>query len=170
MGTHPLRTAALVLATAAATAASAAPEAGRRQVAGWVENVTVFPGALKLRAKLDSGARTSSLHASRIERFERDGRSWVRFTLHNGAGEQVHIERPVIRSVTIKRHFGRRQTRPVINLTLCLGAVLKDTEVNLVDRSGFLYQLLIGRSFLKGDYYIDPGRTFRQPPRCAEPS
>lgn len=152
-------------------AASSPPVAGaqEKEVAGWVEYVVLYPGGLRLRAKLDTGARTSSLGATDIDMFTHEGREWVRFRVTNAQGESVVIERPVLREAIIKRHFGRRQRRPVITLTLCIGDILEEAEVNLVDRSGFLYQMLVGRSMLKGDFLVDPGRTFRQKPRCEAP-
>lgn len=152
-----------------AVASAPAPAADEKAVAGWVEYVVLYPGGLRLRAKLDTGARTSSLDATDIETFTNEDREWVRFRVTNAEGESIVIERPVLREAIIKRHFGRRQRRPVITLTLCIGDILEEAEVNLVDRSGFLYQMLVGRSMLKGDFVVDPGRTFRLKPRCEPP-
>lgn len=137
-----------------------------KQVVGWVERVAIFPGDLVVRAKMDTGAKTSSLNCDCMQTFTRDGEKWVRFTVTNTKGRSVSLERRVVRTVAIKRHFGADQHRPVIRLGICLGGVYKESEVNLVDRSGFNYQMLIGRSFLQKGFTVDPGQTFLSDPVC----
>lgn len=160
------RGAAVLLALLAGPAGAVSDGDGQRKVVGWVEDVLVFPGEVKIRAKLDTGAKTSSIHAPDLERFEVDGKPWVRFTLTNRQGDKARVERPVVREAKIKRHFGRQQTRPVISMTLCIAGRLKDVEVNLVDRKGFIYYLLVGRTALRGDFIIDPEKTYRRKLRC----
>ena len=139
-----------------------------KHVVGWVERVAIYPGDLVVRAKIDTGARTASLNCECVQHFKRDGEEWVRFTVVNTKGKSISLERRVVRTATIKRHFGGEQHRPVIRLGICLGGVYEETEVNLVDRSGFNYQMLIGRNFLKEDFVVDPARTFLSDPRCAD--
>ena len=134
--------------------------------AGWIEKAVLYPHAIVMQAKLDTGAKTSSLHAPDPEYFTRDGKQWVRMTVTNKKIETVMIEAPVVRSATIKRHFGDKQSRPVVQLDLCIGNVRKTEEVNLVDRAGMNYQLLIGRNFLKGALLIDSGATYMLSPDC----
>lgn len=135
--------------------------------AGWIEKAVIFPHQFVLHAKLDTGARTSSLNAADHEIFMRDGENWVRIMVTNRDNESVTIEAPVVRQSRIKRHFGERQSRPVILLDLCIGSARKKAEVNLVDRSGMNYQLLIGRSFLKDALLIDSGATYVLSPDCS---
>lgn len=135
--------------------------------AGWVEKAVILPHQLILNAKLDTGARTSSLNAADHEIFMRDGEDWARIIVTNRDNESVTIEAPVVRQSRIKRHFGERQSRPVILLDLCIGSARKKAEVNLVDRSGMNYQLLIGRSFLKDALLIDSGATYVLSPDCS---
>ena len=137
-----------------------------KQVAGWVENVILFPGNLKIKAKLDTGARNSSLNANHIEEFERDGATWVRFQLTNLKGRTVNIETRVIRKTRIKQHGTQPAMRPVIRLGICLGNVYKEVEVNLEDRGKFNYQMLIGRSYLRNSILVDPSASFKVKPRC----
>jgi hypothetical protein len=136
------------------------------RVAGWIENVSIFPGNLKIKAKLDTGARNSSLNANHIEKFERDGVNWVRFKLKNWKGRTENIEARVIRMATIKQHGDKSMTRPVIRLGICLGNVFKEVEVNLEDRRKFNYQMLIGRSFLQKSILVDSSVTFTVQPDC----
>ena len=146
------------------------PTAGGMVVLGWVERALVFPVGLEFRAKLDSGARTSSIHATRIREFRRNGQRWVDFTIDNGAGQAADLELPVVRFVRIREHGGSYQRRPVVKMEICVDSVYKQAEVNLVDRDGFLYPLLIGRSYLKGDILVDSGVTKTRDPLCPPPA
>lgn len=134
--------------------------------AGWVEKAVVYPQKVVVHAKLDTGAKTSSINAQDPEFITRDGENWARISITNRNIETVIIEAPVVRHAKIKRHFGESQERPVIRLDLCIGNVRKTEEVNLVDRTGMNYQLLIGRNFLKGSLLIDSGSTYRLSPDC----
>jgi hypothetical protein len=140
--------------------------AEHKEVAGWIENVALYPGKVMLKAKLDTGAKTSSLNAPHYKTFTREGESWVRFDVENKEGKKVRIEKKVIRDARIKRKNMPPKERPVIMLGLCMGKVFKEVEVNLEDRSNHIYQLLIGRNFLKGSYIVDPAITFTTKPDC----
>lgn len=135
--------------------------------AGWIEKAMLHPQGILLHAKLDTGAKTSSLHAPDPEFVFHDGREWVRISVTNRNIETVMIEAPVVRDVKIKRHFGDSQVRKVVLLDLCIGNVRKTEEVNLVDRTGLNYQLLIGRNFLKDALLIDSGSTYLLSPDCS---
>jgi hypothetical protein len=143
--------------------------AGQKKVVGWIEKVRIYPGNFLIHAKLDSGADNSSLHAANLTRFQRDGRPWVRFELDNRDGKKVTIERPLLREATIKRHYLKAQKRPVIKIGVCLGNLYKETEVNLVDRTGFNYRMLIGRKFMEGAVIIDPSAKYTVEPHCKTP-
>jgi hypothetical protein len=143
-----------------------APPIKNLQVAGWVENVSIFPGNMKIKAKLDTGARNSSLNARNLEEFYRDGDKWVRFKLKNWKGRTENFEARIIRTATIKQHETDSVTRPVIHLGICLGNVYKEVEVNLQDRGKFNYQMLIGRSYLKNSFLVDASTTFTTEPSC----
>lgn len=150
-------------------AEAALPVAGGMVVLGWAERALVFPVGVEFRAKLDSGARTSSIHTTRIREFRRGGRSWVDFTIDNGAGETADLELPVERFVRIREHGGSYQRRPVVKMAICVDSVYKEAEVNLVDRDGFLYPLLVGRTYLKGSILVDSGVTKTREPACPQP-
>ncbi|MGD8724220.1 MAG: RimK/LysX family protein, partial [Desulfobacterales bacterium] len=143
-----------------------APSSNDLRVAGWVEYVSLFPGNLKVKAKLDTGARNSSLNANHIEEFERDGATWVRFKLKNWKGRSESFEARIARMAKIKQHDNESATRPVIRLGICLGDVYKKVEVNLEDRSKFNYQMLIGRSYLKDSFLVNASATFTMEPTC----
>ncbi len=126
------------------------------QTAGWIEEVMISPGNLRLQAKLDTGANSSSIHAENISSFTQKGETWVRFDLVNGEGKPVTLERKVHRTVKIKRHKQKSSERPVVLLGICVGDHLEKTEVNLSDRSNYKYPVLIGRMFLSGAFMVDP--------------
>ena len=137
-----------------------------RKVAGRLEIVRIYPGNLRLRARLDTGARNSSLDAQDITEFKLNGERWIRFNVTNHRGKSVTLERKVHRVAKIKRKLGRSRERLVIKLGICLGGIFREVEVNLVDRSGFNYPMLIGRSFMENHLVVDPSVKFVTKPNC----
>jgi len=137
-----------------------------KEVVGWVERIKLYPGEMIMKAKIDTGAKNSSINARNIDEFTRDGDRWIRFEVTDRRGHKVKIERQLERRARIQRHFGKLQTRPVVVLGVCMGDMYKDIEVNLVDRKGFLYPMLIGRSFLKENIVVDATLTFTREPVC----
>lgn len=133
---------------------------------GRVEKVRIYPGNLIIRAKIDTGAKNSSLGCYDMSFFENNGEKWVRFSITNHKGKTIKLEQKVQRVAKIKDHFEKNQERPVIKLYICLGNLYKETEVNLIDRSGFIYQLLIGRSFITDDFIVDPSKKYTTKPKC----
>ncbi len=127
---------------------------------GRVEWVFILPDKLRLKARIDTGAGISSLHAADLVEFDRDGKPWVKFLIPMPKQKAVPIERPVRRYVEIKQLSGKPQRRPVVSMTLKLGPVEEQVEVTLTDRSDYLYQLLIGRNFLRDRAIVDVSRRF----------
>ena len=136
------------------------------QYAGWLEWVCLQPSKQVFKAKLDTGAKTSSIHATQIVNRTQNGEQWVDFTLTDRYGKSQQYSKAVARQSTIKEHFGEKQIRPVVMMALQLGDSLLSTEVNLVDRSGLNYQLLLGRLFLKDQLVVDPGIKFNIKTDC----
>ncbi len=139
---------------------------GDKKVIGWIEAVRLYPGALHIIAKIDTGADSTSVNAEWIKEFTRDGKRWVRFQIHDDDGDIGQFERPVLRTVKIKRHFGQSQRRLVVRLGLCIDGRYALADVNLVDRKGFKYQALIGRRDMKDRFLVDPGRKNLSEPEC----
>lgn len=137
-----------------------------QQIYSWKEYVRVYPSGMQFKAKLDSGAKTSSLHATEIEEFERDDEEWIRFVIENHDDEKATLERKIVRFVRIKEHDGSTQRRPVVKMGICLGKLYKEVEVNLVDRSHFNTRMLIGRTYMENDVLIDPATTYSHTPDC----
>lgn len=140
--------------------------AQEKEVVGWLEKVHIHPGNLVIHAKLDTGAKNSSLNASHVTVFHRNGEQWVRFNVTSRYGKTVTIEREVRRVVKIKRHGAKPQARFAVSLGICLGNVYRDVQVNLAERGDFLYQMLIGRSFLAGNFIVDPSAKYTTKPNC----
>ena len=142
--------------------------AQEKVVVGWIEKVRIYPGDLLMKAKLDTGATNSSLNTPSINEFDRNGERWVRFDVIGGDGKKVTLERKIQRVARIKRKAAGSQERPVVILGICLGNHFKEVEVNLVDRSNFLYPILIGRSYMAGDLIVDPSSKYVTTPNCKE--
>lgn len=140
--------------------------AQHKDLVGWVEKVRLHPGSLLVHAKLDTGAKTSSLNAQQVTEFTQGGERWVRFDLINRDGDRVKFERKVERTAKIKRPPEESEGRLVIRMGICLGNIYKEAEVNLVDRTGFNYPMLLGRSFMEGSFIIDPSATYTSEPHC----
>ena len=149
--------------------AAASAVSGEMKTVGWSERVRIYPGGMLFLAKLDTGARNSSINAKNIREFERDGEPWVRFDVENRSKKSMTIELPQFREAKIKRHFGDRQHRPVVLMGICLDRYYRETQVTLVDREGFLYGLLIGRSYLKHKFVVDSSVQYTTQPECRLP-
>ncbi|OGA53953.1 MAG: hypothetical protein A3G24_02880 [Betaproteobacteria bacterium RIFCSPLOWO2_12_FULL_62_13] len=136
-------------------------------VAGWIERVTLGAEGVLIKAKLDTGATTSSLHAADLRWLTRDDGDWVAFDVVGENGQKAHFERKVTRIARVKRRgAAAAQKRPTVIMGVCLGNIYRLVEVNLADRTGFNYKLLVGRNFLKGHFMVDSGRTYTAEPRC----
>lgn len=142
------------------------------QVFGWVEKATLQPWDIEVKAKLDSGALTSSLDARDIEMFEQDDEEWVRFRLKledQGSGEVFsdQIERPLYRELSV-RGAGGRDERPVVLLEVCMGDTIYEEQFSLRDREEMNYPLLLGRRTISHLGLLDVRETFLQEPGCGE--
>jgi hypothetical protein len=140
-----------------------AEDAKERIIAGWLEKVVLSPWQIKLKAKLDTGAKTSSIHAENIQRFERDGKPWVHFDLPKGLEKnaiQHTIEVPLLREVQIKQHQLPSAIRSVVELGFCINGNFYTTQFTLADRGNFNYPVLLGRRFLKHHVLIDSAAIF----------
>jgi hypothetical protein len=148
---------------------AAATVPAETRVVGWIERIRLGEEGVLLSAKLDTGADNSSLHASDVRSFTRDGSHWVAFEVTGEDGRKVHFERKVTRITEIKRHRGEKPLeRPTVLMGVCLGRVYRVTEVNLADRTRFKQPFLVGRKFLEKHFAVDSARTYTVEPDCAE--
>lgn len=148
-------------------AKSGEPDA--RTIHGWVERIEILPEGISLKAKMDTGATTSSLNALNMQTFRRDGKRWIAFDINDpeNADNTVRMERPITRHVRIVRHGGELQRRPVVAIGLCIGPHYREEEMTLIDRTQLNYQALVGRNHMRGIILVDSAETFLQKPRCA---
>lgn len=140
-----------------------AEHGNERIIAGWLETIILSPQQIKLRAKLDTGAKTSSIHAENIVRFEREGKSWLRFDLPKGKSKkaiQHTIEVPLLKEVLIKRHKLPSVSRPVVELSFCINKHYYTSPFTLSDRGNYNYPVLLGRRFLKNNILVDSAESF----------
>ncbi len=141
-----------------------APELSRmdKLVVGQIEKVMLTPTNRLFHARMDTGAKTSSLDARDIETFERDGSTWVRFAVVDPESGDSHVlEEPVVRHVRIYQSSNAEgDRRPVVKLKFRLGRIQRVDEFTLVDREHLDYQVLIGRNILKDLIVVDVSDEF----------
>lgn len=116
-----------------------------------------------IKAKLDTGARTSALHAFDLEELDRDGKRWVRFSIHpwqRSAADSVTAELPVHDVRLVRSSSGHVQERYVVLLTIRIGLRRVTTEVTLTRRDEMGFRMLIGREALRQGFVVDPGRSY----------
>ncbi|WP_104202682.1 ATP-dependent zinc protease [Billgrantia saliphila] len=146
--------------------------ADEKPVFGWVEKGTIEPWGVEVKAKLDSGALTSSLDARDIERFDKEGEEWVRFRLKleneaNGESFSEQLELPLYRSLKL-RGAGGVDRRPVVLMKVCLGDTVFEEQFSLRDRGDMNYPLLLGRRTIGHLGLLDVRETFLTDPSCGE--
>ncbi|MEV5000604.1 ATP-dependent zinc protease [Nocardioides sp. LML1-1-1.1] len=140
-------------------------------VAGWREWVRLPGlGVGPVKAKLDTGARTSALHAFDLEPFEREGREWVRFSVHpwqRSAEDAVLVECPVHDRRVVRSSTGHTQERFVVLTAIELLDRTVTTELTLTRRDEMGFRMLVGREALRQGFLVDSGRSYLggRPPR-----
>lgn len=137
-----------------------APTGSRsHHVIGWSELADLPDwGISRLRAKIDTGARTSALHVEDLVYLTRDRVSFdVR--LHRRQPERrVRVVAPVTRRGRVRSSSGHYETRIFVQTRFQIGPVIRPIEISLVDREGMLFRMLIGRIALAGFFLVDPGQ------------
>lgn len=162
---------ALLLAMMLPCSVFAATKATPRPIVGWVENVELQDVGIVMKSRMDTGAGLSSLDADilKIEEPKKKGGSQrIIFQITPENGEAKTIEREIVGWVNIKKKGGKGTIkRPVVRMDFCIGGKQIDARVNLAERHGFLYPMLIGRNVLEtGRFLIDPTKSFLSHPGC----
>jgi hypothetical protein len=141
-------------------------------VLGWREWLALPDlGIARLRAKIDTGARSSALHVDAQWRFHSEGAPWVGFRLTPGrTAGSVEAAAPILDERDVADSGGRRSRRIFVRTRLRLAGVERDIELNLVDRGGMRFPMLLGRTSLEGMFTVDPSCSFLhpRPPRHVE--
>lgn len=152
---------------------------------GFVEWLVLEDTGLRLKARLDTGAKTSSLHAVNVESYEKDDEEWVSFQLpladhqdqektdENELDDKeldeviLEFNLPIERKVKIKRKGASSQDRYVVKMEFCIGGTTHETEFSLTDRGKFSYPALLGRRFMRDDnILVDSAKSFRASKEC----
>jgi hypothetical protein len=130
---------------------------------GWRETVELLDLELPpMVAKIDTGARTSSLHATDLVVKRRQGIEHISFTTSDASGNPVRRTAPLVEERTIRNpgEGGREEDRPVVECRVRLGNKEWDAEFTLADRSNMQYQVLLGREAIRERFSVDVSRSF----------
>lgn len=135
-----------------------------RLVVGWREWIGLPEmGVTTIKAKVDTGARTSSLHAFDVVEFRRGSRRMVRFRVHpeqRSARDVVTVEAPIVERRRVRPSSGRPELRPVIVTTIELMGRRWAAELTLTRRDEMGFRMLLGRQAIRGRFVVDPGASF----------
>jgi hypothetical protein len=136
----------------------------KKKIVGWREWVRLPDlGIKRIKAKIDTGARTSCLHAFKVTPFSKDGGAYVRFAVHPMQRRKLPEVTCVARVIdhrSVTDSGGRAELRYVIRTTLKLGKRKWPVELTLTNRDQMGFRMLIGRQAVRRRYHVDPGRSF----------
>jgi len=129
------------------------------------EEWCAFPelGIPTIKARVDSGAKTSALHAINIAPFEREGESWVKFDINpiqNNSKAIIHCQAPLVDKRVVKSSSGYREQRYVIKSRIQVGDIEWDVEVTLTNRDSMGFRMLLGREAMSGRILVDPEQKY----------
>lgn len=135
-----------------------------KPVIGWREWIALPElGIDRIKAKVDTGARSSSLHAYDFRRFRRGGISWVRFRVHpvqRNHRVTVEAEARVIGQRKVRTSSGHDSLRWVVETDAMIGGERWPIEITLTRRDSMGFRMLLGRQAVRGHFMVDPGRSF----------
>jgi len=134
-----------------------------RIMLGWREWVALPRlGVVAVRAQIDTGARSSALHVDTHWRFHEGGVPWVGFRLStDGVGDEtVEAAAPILDEREVTDSGGHRTRRIFLRTQLNLAGIEREIDINLSDRRGMLFPMLLGRTALKRVFTVDPARSF----------
>jgi hypothetical protein len=126
---------------------------------GRVEWVEMPDLKIKLKARIDTGAKTTSLHAVNVEEVERRGELFVKFQTVDTQGKVIEVERKVESTQKVSNTSGFVSKRYVIKEKIKIGTIEREVSINLNDRSKMDYKFLVGRNLLLGRFIVDVARS-----------
>lgn len=132
---------------------------------GWREWVCLPDFGIKnIKVKVDTGARSSSLHAFDLQEFQRDGAIWVRFEVHpvqRKSDPAVDVEAEVLEFRSIRSSSGKASMRPVIVTNVTLLGTTWPVELTLASRDEMGFRMLLGREAFRRRFLVDAGKSYR---------
>lgn len=143
---------------------------------GWREWLALPDlGVTWIKAKVDTGARSSALHAFDVKRYTVDGQAWVRFLIHplqRDAHTVIEACAPLLEERWVRSSSGKASLRPTISTQLSLGDQVWPIELTLVRRDVMGFRMLLGRQAIRNRFLVHPGRSYLlgRPPRKARES
>lgn len=140
-------------------------------IIGWQERVDLpLLGLTNLKAKIDTGARTSALHATEIEPFERDGDPWVRFhSRFDDDAQDREIECPILERRDVRNTGGVPENRIVIRTRFRIARRQWRIDLSLTERTEMTFRMIVGRTALRGhSIAVHPGRRYLTTDQLAE--
>jgi len=120
-------------------------------------------GIPRIKVKVDTGARTSCLHAFSQERFTQDGSPWIRFGMHPFQQQtdiEIFCEARITDERMVSDSGGHRELRPVITSTIEMGALHFPIEFTLTNRDSMRFRVLLGRTAMEHRLLVDPGQSY----------
>lgn len=126
---------------------------------GRVEWVELPDLKVKHKARIDTGAKTSSMHAVKIEEVEQRGELFVKFQTYDSQGKLMELVRKVDTTQRVSNTAGLVSKRYVIKEKIKMGSIEREALINLNDRSGMEYKFLVGRNVLLGRFIVDVARS-----------
>lgn len=131
---------------------------------GWREWIALPElGIERIKAKVDTGARTSALHAFELQSFRKSGDLWVRFALHPVQKRNdivIQCEVPVLDEREVTDSGGHREMRYVIKTPIIVADHCWPVEMTLTNRDTMGFRMLLGRTAMKGLFVVDPNRSY----------
>ena len=135
-----------------------------KEIVGWREWVSLDGlGISKIKAKIDTGARTSSLHAVGLRFYTDNGVQYVSFKVHpqqRSAKETIEASSPIHEFRTVRSSNGHQSKRPVIITQVKMGDLAWDIELTLANRDDMGFRMLIGREGIRGRLLVDSGKSY----------
>ena len=116
-----------------------------------------------LKAKIDTGARTSALHTFSLEEFTSQGQLMIRFGIHpfrKRSDVELFCEAPVVDQRLVKDSGGHAEMRYLIETNVLLGTLLWPIKISLTNRDGMMFRMLLGRTALRGRFMVDPAKEY----------
>lgn len=129
---------------------------------GWREWLSLpHLGIAAIRAKIDTGARSSALHVEHLVTHRQGDVEWVEFSVRTGPEERLSLCRaPVLYRRHVTDSGGHTTERVFIRTLLLLGGRRRRIDINLTDRRNMLFPMLLGRTAMTGRFVVDPGRSY----------